>query len=72
MKDSKPPQKRDYICHCSGTTQEKIEALIENGADDIDTLSRLTGASLGCGACETAILEFLADSKQSRQTSINE
>jgi bacterioferritin-associated ferredoxin len=39
------------ICHCSGTTQEKIKALIENDITNLDSLSRKTGVCSGCGAC---------------------
>jgi bacterioferritin-associated ferredoxin len=53
--------KKDFICHCSGTTKEKIKELMENGIADLDSISRLTGASAGCGACEPAISDLLAE-----------
>jgi bacterioferritin-associated ferredoxin len=53
--------KRDFICYCSGTTKEKIKELRNNGIADLDSISRLTGASAGCGACEPAILDLLAE-----------
>ena len=49
------------ICHCSGTTQEKIKALIENDITNLDSLSRRTGVCSGCGACENSILQLIAD-----------
>ena len=49
------------ICHCSGTTKEKIKALIENDITDLDSLSRKTGVCSGCGACENLILQLIAD-----------
>ena len=49
------------ICHCSGTTQEKIKALIENDITDLDSLSRKTGVCSGCGACEHLILKLIAE-----------
>ncbi|MEC4750483.1 (2Fe-2S)-binding protein [Methylomicrobium sp. Wu6] len=61
MNDVKPDKKTDFICHCSGTTVEKIKELVDNGIDDLDNISRLTGACAGCGACETAVLDLLAE-----------
>jgi bacterioferritin-associated ferredoxin len=52
---------QNIICHCSGTTQEKIEALIDNGITDLDSLSRRTGVCSGCGACENLILQLIAE-----------
>jgi NAD(P)H-nitrite reductase large subunit len=49
------------ICHCSGTTKEKIKALIGNGITDLDDISRKTGACSGCGACEHLIRQLIAD-----------
>lgn len=42
----------EVICDCSGTTRGKILSLIEQGAIDVDTISRKTGAVSGCGSCE--------------------
>lgn len=50
----------DFICYCSGTTKGKIKALIDSGIDDLDAISRLTGACAGCGGCETAVSELIA------------
>lgn len=52
---------KDFICYCSGTTKEKIRELIDNGIDDLDSISRLTGACAGCGGCETAVSELIAE-----------
>jgi len=49
------------ICNCSGTTQEKIKALIENDITNLDSLSRKTGVCSGCGACEHLILKLIAE-----------
>ena len=50
----------DYIiCTCTGTTKEKIEQLIANGADNIDKISSATGANTGCGSCDVLIQELL-------------
>lgn len=49
----------DIICTCTGTTKEKIEQLIANGADNIDKISSATGANTGCGSCDVLIQELL-------------
>jgi bacterioferritin-associated ferredoxin len=57
-----PNHKKEFICHCSGTTREKIMQLMDDkGIADLESIARLTGASAGCGACESAILDFLAE-----------
>ena len=61
MNDMRSDKKMDLICHCSGTTKEKIKQFINQGVDDLDSISRHTGACAGCGACETSIMEFLAE-----------
>ena len=53
--------KNSIICYCSGTTKEKIKALIENDITDLDSLSRRTGVWSGCGACENLILLLIAE-----------
>ncbi|MDP1657876.1 MAG: (2Fe-2S)-binding protein [Methylotenera sp.] len=60
MNDINPDKKKDVICHCSGTTKGQIKALVNNGIDDLDGISRMTGACSGCGACDASILELLA------------
>ncbi|MGR8953410.1 MAG: (2Fe-2S)-binding protein [Gammaproteobacteria bacterium] len=54
-----PVRNNDIICHCSGTTKQKIVGLIDNGADSLEILARLTGAGAGCGACEDSLRELL-------------
>jgi NAD(P)H-nitrite reductase large subunit len=52
-------QEDDIICTCTGTTKEKIEQLIANGADNLDKISSATGANTGCGSCDVLIQELL-------------
>jgi bacterioferritin-associated ferredoxin len=54
-------KQQNIICHCSGTTKEKIKTLIENEITDLDSLSRKTGVFSGCGACENLILQLIAE-----------
>ena len=49
------------ICHCSGTTQEKVKALVENGITDLDILSISTGVCSGCDACGKLVLQLIAE-----------
>ncbi|MBT3335797.1 MAG: (2Fe-2S)-binding protein [Methylococcales bacterium] len=46
------------ICGCTGTTQEKILALIAQGFD-LDKISSATGATTGCGACDAEIMDLV-------------
>ena len=61
MNDIKPDNHSDIICHCSGTTQGKIKAILDMGSNDLDVISRKTGACSGCGACETLVLQLIAE-----------
>lgn len=51
----------EVICHCSGTTRRQITELVDDGIDNPQILSRMTGATAGCGACETAMLDLLTE-----------
>ncbi|MFW5443279.1 MAG: bacterioferritin-associated ferredoxin [Methylococcaceae bacterium] len=59
MTNSNPDEQETIICTCTGTTKEKIEQLIDKGADDLDKISSATGAVTGCGSCDVLILELL-------------
>ena len=61
MNDVMPDKTDELICYCSGTTKAQVQALIDKGHDNLDSISKMTGACSGCGACETEMLEFLAD-----------
>jgi len=56
-----PDTQENIVCHCSGTTEGKIIALIKTGAVTLDDISRKTGACSGCGSCECAVMELLAE-----------
>jgi NAD(P)H-nitrite reductase large subunit len=57
--------KDDVICYCSGTTKAAIKALMVHGVNELDKISRETGACSGCGACDVRIIEFLAELQHS-------
>jgi len=59
MIDAASDTKKNIVCRCSGTTQEQISKLVEHGIDDLESLSRATGACSGCGACDTDIMALL-------------
>ncbi len=59
-----PDTEDEILCECSGTTRKKIESLVEQGIDDIDGISRKTGAVSGCGSCEWDIDEVLEELKK--------
>lgn len=61
MNDANPKRKEDIICGCSGTTTGQIKRLVDKGVDDLDGISRATGACSGCGACDSDILALLAE-----------
>lgn len=50
------------ICRCSGTTSEQIVDLINQGINDLDSISRITGACSGCGGCEFDVEQLIANS----------
>lgn len=60
MPDKSSDNQETVICTCTGTTKEKVEQLIEQGADTVDKISSATGANTGCGSCDILILELLA------------
>ncbi len=61
MNNNDTDSKKDIICRCSGTTTGQIKKHIDMGVDDLESLSRATGACSGCGACDTDILALIAE-----------
>jgi NAD(P)H-nitrite reductase large subunit len=59
--DIDPEPNDDKICRCSGTTVAQIKKLFDRGVDDLDGISRATGACSGCGACDSDVLALLAE-----------
>ena len=48
----------DIICACSGTTRGQIYDLVQQG-NDLDAISRWTGAKTGCGGCDWDLEVFV-------------
>jgi NAD(P)H-nitrite reductase large subunit len=59
MTESNPNEQEQIICTCTGTTKDKIEQLIDKGADNLNKISSATGACTGCGSCDVLILAML-------------
>lgn len=60
-----PPQKEakaDVICECMAVTRDKLEALINQGITDVETLAKKSGVGIGCEGCKYKILEVLGES----------
>lgn len=52
---------KNVICHCTETTKEDIKKLYDAGFDNLDKISRMTGACSGCGVCEDSIMTLIAE-----------
>ncbi len=55
----------EVICDCTGTTRGKVEQLINDGKDDLDSIASATGAATGCGSCDYLIMEMIKAHQQS-------
>ncbi|MDX8385855.1 MAG: (2Fe-2S)-binding protein [Gallionella sp.] len=59
--ETKPDSSEDEVmCHCTGTTRDKVKRLFEQGMD-VQAISDWTGALTGCGGCEWEIGDFLKE-----------
>ncbi len=63
MPDTKIQNTDNIICGCTGTTKEKITQLIQAGTNNIDDIASATGATTGCGGCDSSIVEFIEQHK---------
>ena len=61
MNETPEARKLDIICTCSGTRRSQIIRLMDAGVTSLDAISSATGACSGCGACDSDILEFMAE-----------
>lgn len=59
MNPVRPDKNIDVLCNCSGTTEQQIRQLINEGITDPERLSRITGACSGCGSCEPSLVALL-------------
>jgi len=66
MNNQHSNSKEDVICHCTGTTQTKIENLLVNDVDTLEKIAYETGATTGCGACEYDISQLIVQHGKSQ------
>ena len=57
--DKKTESEPQIVCHCSGTTRQKIHELMAKGVDNLDRIADITGAATGCGSCDAEITDIL-------------
>ena len=50
--DAAQPDGVAFACPCYDVTGESFRALVRRGITDVAAIQRMTGAGLGCGACE--------------------
>lgn len=55
---------KQRICDCTGTTEQKITQLLKQGKNSLEEIVSATGATTGCGACDTDIIELIKCEKQ--------
>jgi bacterioferritin-associated ferredoxin len=67
MNNDHPNKQEECICHCTGTTREKIEVLIAEGVDTLEGVAYETGATTGCGACDYMVMELLAQGEREKR-----
>ncbi|WP_031435573.1 (2Fe-2S)-binding protein [Methylomarinum vadi] len=65
MNPSNREEEQEVICDCSGTTAAKIKQLIDQGVDNLERISRITGACSGCGSCDSTVMELLEEHAKS-------
>lgn len=46
------------VCNCKGVTRGELTAAFESGCTSVDSLSRRTGASTGCGSCRPLLAQL--------------
>ncbi|MFI3218653.1 MAG: (2Fe-2S)-binding protein [Methylococcales bacterium] len=68
MNNNHPNEQDTLICHCSGTTEAKIKALITNEVNTLEKIANATGATTGCGACEDSVVELLVQNERKNRS----
>lgn len=61
MNETPEARKLDIICKCSGTRKSQIIRLMDAGVTSVEAISSATGACSGCGACDSDILDLMAE-----------
>ncbi len=53
-----------YVCSCHGVTEKDIQNAAKAGANSLQDVKQMTGASTGCGSCADVALDVLMAAKQ--------
>ena len=53
----------NIVCHCTGTSQNKIKNLFTEGWTSFDAMAERSGVCSGCGGCEDAVRDLINDLK---------
>lgn len=53
-----------YVCVCNAVTDRAIYRAIDRGADSFDQLVDELGVATGCGSCESAVRQMIAERVQ--------
>ena len=48
-------------CHCKNVTYGKIRAAVQQGAQTIEEVQKITGCGTGCGKCREFIQYLIRD-----------
>ncbi|MDX8127884.1 MULTISPECIES: bacterioferritin-associated ferredoxin [Methylomonas] len=64
MNATKLDTENEVICYCSGTTEQQIKQLLDEGVTDPERISRITGAASGCGGCEFEFQQLISEHNQ--------
>jgi bacterioferritin-associated ferredoxin len=52
------------VCCCYGVSSEKLEGLIDDGADSLAAIAAACQAGTDCGACRSRIEGLIEDARQ--------
>ncbi len=50
-----------YVCVCNAVRDREIQRALDRGIDSFDGLMKELGVGMGCGSCEEAVREMLAE-----------
>lgn len=64
MNNNPPNPKEPPLCYCTGTTKEKVQALLDEGFSSFEDIVNQTGATTGCGGCDYEVAEFIAEQQR--------
>lgn len=50
-----------YVCVCNAVSDRAIHRAIDHGAHTLQDLVEELGVAMGCGSCESAVRQMLAE-----------